>query len=86
MDDLKSLKRQLIEDAKIIKELKYKYKVLQETFEDTLIEHSNLLESYLDLEVERDELEKKYREVKKELDYVNDRNEKLLSIIKKYTK
>lgn len=86
MDDLKSLKRQLIEDTKIIKELKYKYRVLQETFEDTLIEHSNLLESYLDLEAERDELEKKYRKVKEELDYVNDRNEKLLSIIKKYTK
>ena len=86
MDDLEALKRQLIEDAKIIKELKYKNRVLQETFEDALIEHSNLLESYLDLEEERDELAKKCRELKEELDYVNDRNEKLLCIIKKYTK
>lgn len=86
MDDLETLKRQLIEDVKIIKELKYKNKVLQETFEDALIEHSNLLESYLDLEEERDELAKKCRELKEELDYVNDRNEKLLCIIKKYTK
>lgn len=86
MDDLETLKRQLIEDVKIIKELKYKNRVLQETFEDALIEHSNLLESYLDLEEERDELSKKCRELKEELDYVNDRNEKLLCIIKKYTK
>ena len=86
MDDLETLKRQLIEDVKIIKELKYKNKVLQETFEDALIEHSNLLESYLDLEEERDELAKKCKELKEELDYVNDRNEKLLCIIKKYTK
>ena len=86
MDDLEALKRQLIEDVKIIKELKYKNRVLQETFEDALIEHSNLLESYLDLEEERDELAKKCRELKEELDYVNDRNEKLLCIIKKYTK
>lgn len=86
MDDLETLKRQLIEDVKIIKELKYKNRVLQETFEDALIEHSNLLESYLDLEEERDELAKKCRELKEELDYVNDRNEKLLCIIKKYTK
>lgn len=86
MDDLEALKRQLIEDVKIIKELKYKNRVLQETFEDALIEHSNLLESYLDLEEERDELSKKCRELKEELDYVNDRNEKLLCIIKKYTK
>ena len=86
MDDLETLKRQLIEDVKIIKELKYKNKVLQETFEDALIEHSNLLESYLDLEEERDELSKKCKELKEELDYVNDRNEKLLCIIKKYTK
>ena len=86
MDDLETLKRQLIEDVKIIKELKYKNRILQETFEDALIEHSNLLESYLDLEEERDELSKKCRELKEELDYVNDRNEKLLCIIKKYTK
>ena len=86
MDDLETLKKQLIEDVKIIKELKCKNKVLQETFEDTLIEHSNLLESYLDLEEERDELVRKCRELKEELDYVNDRNEKLLCIIKKYTK
>lgn len=86
MDDLEALKRQLIEDVKIIKELKYKNRILQETFEDALIEHSNLLESYLDLEEERDELSKKCRELKEELDYVNDRNEKLLCIIKKYTK
>ena len=86
MDDLEALKRQLIEDVKIIKELKYKNRVLQETFEDALIEHSNLLESYLDLEEERDELSKKCKELKEELDYVNDRNEKLLCIIKKYTK
>ena len=86
MDDLEALKRQLIEDVKIIKELKYKNRVLQETFEDALIEHSNLLESYLDLEEERDELSKKCRELKEELDYVNDRNEKLLCIIKKHTK
>lgn len=86
MDDLETLKRQLIEDVKIIKELKYKNRILQETFEDALIEHSNLLESYLDLEEERDELAKKCRELKEELDYVNDRNEKLLCIIKKYTK
>ena len=86
MDDLEALKRQLIEDVKIIKELKYKNRVLQETFEDALIEHSNLLESYLDLEEERDELAKKCKELKEELDYVNDRNEKLLCIIKKYTK
>lgn len=86
MDDLETLKRQLIEDVRIIKELKYKNRVLQETFEDALIEHSNLLESYLDLEEERDELAKKCRELKEELDYVNDRNEKLLCIIKKYTK
>ena len=86
MDDLEVLKRQLIEDVKIIKELKYKNRILQETFEDALIEHSNLLESYLDLEEERDELSKKCRELKEELDYVNDRNEKLLCIIKKYTK
>ena len=86
MDDLETLKRQLIEDVKIIKELKYKNRVLQETFEDALIEHSNLLESYLDLEEERDELSKKCKELKEELDYVNDRNEKLLCIIKKYTK
>lgn len=86
MDDLETLKRQLIEDVKIIKELKYKNRVLQETFEDALIEHSNLLESYLDLEEERDELAKKCKELKEELDYVNDRNEKLLCIIKKYTK
>lgn len=86
MDDLETLKRQLIEDVKIIKELKYKNRVLQETFEDALIEHSNLLESYLDLEEERDELVKKCKELKEELDYVNDRNEKLLCIIKKYTK
>ena len=86
MDDLEALKRQLIEDVKIIKELKYKNRILQETFEDALIEHSNLLESYLDLEEERDELAKKCKELKEELDYVNDRNEKLLCIIKKYTK
>lgn len=86
MDDLETLKRQLIEDVKIIKELKYKNRILQETFEDALIEHSNLLESYLDLEEERDELSKKCKELKEELDYVNDRNEKLLCIIKKYTK
>ena len=86
MDDLETLKKQLIEDVKIIKELKCKNKVLQETFEDTLIEHSNLLESYLDLEEDRDELVRKCRELKEELDYVNDRNEKLLCIIKKYTK
>jgi chromosome segregation ATPase len=86
MDDLETLKKQLIEDAKIIKELKCKNKVLQETFEDTLIEHSNLLDSYLDLEEERDELARKCRELKEKLDYVNDRNEKLLCIIKKYTK
>lgn len=86
MDDLETLKRQLIEDVRIIKELKYKNRVLQETFEDALIEHSNLLESYLDLEEERDELAKKCKELKEELDYVNDRNEKLLCIIKKYTK
>lgn len=86
MDDLEVLKRQLIEDVKIIKELKYKNRILQETFEDALIEHSNLLESYLDLEEERDELAKKCKELKEELDYVNDRNEKLLCIIKKYTK
>ena len=86
MDDLETLKKQLTEDVKIIKELKYKNKVLQETFEDALIEHSNLLESYLDLEEERDELARKCRELKERLDYVNDRNEKLLCIIKKYTK
>ena len=86
MDDLETLKKQLIEDVKIIKELKCKNKVLQETFEDALIEHSNLLDSYLDLEEERDELAKKCKELKEELDYVNDRNEKLLCIIKKYTK
>lgn len=86
MDDLETLKKQLIEDVKIIKELKCKNKVLQETFEDTLIEHSNLLDSYLDLEEERDELARKCKELKEELDYVNDRNEKLLCIIKKYTK
>ena len=86
MDDLETLKRQLIEDVKIIKELKYENRVLRETFEDALIEHSNLLESYLDLEEERDELAKKCKELKEELDYVNDRNEKLLCIIKKYTK
>ena len=86
MDDLETLKKQLTEDVKIIKELKYKNKVLQETFEDALIEHSNLLESYLDLEEERDELARKCRELKEKLDYVNDRNEKLLCIIKKYTK
>ena len=86
MDDLETLKRQLIEDVKIIKELKYKYRVLEETFEDVLVEHSNLLESYLDLEEERDELAKKCKELKEELVYVNDKNEKLLYIIKKYTK
>ena len=86
MDDLEALKRQLIEDIKIIKELKYKYRVLEETFEDVLIEHSNLLESYLDLEEERDELAKKCKELKEELIYINDKNEKLLYIIKKYTK
>lgn len=86
MDDLETLKKQLIEDVKIIKQLKYKNKVLQETFEDTLIEHSNLLDSYLDLEEERDELTRKCKELKEKLDYANDRNEKLLCIIKKYTK
>ena len=86
MDDLETLKKQLIEDVKIINELKYKNKALQETFEDVLIEHSNLLDSYLDLEKERDELARKCRELKEKLDYVNDRNEKLLCIIKKYTK
>lgn len=86
MDDLEVLKRQLLEDIKIIKELKYKYRVLEETFEDVLIEHSNLLESYLDLEEERDELAKKCKELKEELIYINDKNEKLLYIIKKYTK
>lgn len=86
MDDLETLKRQLIEDVKIIKELKYENRVLRETFEDALIEHSNLLESYLDLEEERDELAKKCKKLKEELDYVNDRNEKLLCVIKKYTK
>lgn len=86
MDDLEVLKRQLLEDIKIIKELKYKYRVLEETFEDVLIEHSNLLESYLDLEEERDELAKKCKELKEELVYINDKNEKLLYIIKKYTK
>lgn len=86
MDDLEVLKRQLLEDIKIIKELKYKYRVLEETFEDVLVEHSNLLESYLDLEEERDELAKKCKELKEELIYINDKNEKLLYIIKKYTK
>lgn len=86
MDDLETLKRQLLEDIKIIKELKYKYRVLEETFEDVLVEHSNLLESYLDLEEERDELAKKCKELKEELIYINDKNEKLLYIIKKYTK
>lgn len=86
MDDLEVLKRQLLEDIKIIKELKYKYRVLEETFEDVLVEHSNLLESYLDLEEERDELAKKCKELKEELTYINDKNEKLLYIIKKYTK
>lgn len=86
MDDLETLKRQLLEDIKIIKELKYKYRVLEETFEDVLVEHSNLLESYLDLEEERDELAKKCKELKEELVYINDKNEKLLYIIKKYTK
>ena len=70
----------------IIEELKFRNDVLQDAFEDTLIEHSNLLESYLDLEEERDELARKCRELKEKLDYVNDRNEKLLCIIKKYTK
>ena len=70
----------------IIEELKFRNDVLQETFEDVLIEHSNLLESYLDLEGERDELAKKCRELEEKLDYANDRNEKLLCIIKKYTK
>ena len=86
MDDLEVLKRQLLEDIKIIKELKYKYRILEETFEDVLVEHSNLLESYLDLEEERDELAKKCKELKEELIYINDKNEKLLYIIKKYTK
>ena len=70
----------------IIEELKFRNDVLQDAFEDTLIEHSNLLESYLDLEEERDELARKCRELKEKLDYANDRNEKLLCIIKKYTK
>lgn len=70
----------------IIEELKFRNDVLQDTLEDTLIEHSNLLESYLDLEEERDELAKKCKELKEELTYMNDENEKLLYIIKKYTK
>ena len=70
----------------IIEELKFRNDVLQDAFEDTLIEHSNLLESYLDLEEERDELARKCRELKEKLDYANDRNEELLCIIKKYTK
>ena len=70
----------------IIEELKFRNDVLQDALEDTLIEHSNLLESYLDLEEERDELARKCRELKEKLDYANDRNEKLLCIIKKYTK
>lgn len=70
----------------IIEELKFRNDVLQDAFEDTLIEHSNLLESYLDLEEERDELAMKCRELKEKLDYANDRNEELLCIIKKYTK
>ncbi len=70
----------------IIEELKFRNDVLQDAFEDALIEHSNLLESYLDLEEERDELARKCRELKEKLDYANDRNEKLLCIIKKYTK
>lgn len=71
---------------RIIEELKFRNDVLQDAFEDTLIEHSNLLESYLDLEEERDELARKCRELKEKLDYANDRNEELLCIIKKYTK
>ena len=70
----------------IIEELKFRNDVLQDAFEDTLIEHSNLLESYLDLGEERDELAMKCRELKEKLDYANDRNEELLCIIKKYTK
>ena len=70
----------------IIEELRFRNDVLQDAFEDALIEHSNLLESYLDLEGERDELARKCKELKEKLDYANDRNEKLLCIIKKYTK
>lgn len=50
----------------IIEELKFRNDVLQDAFEDTLIEHSNLLDAFMDLEEERDKLKEECEKLRKE--------------------
>ena len=50
----------------IIEELKFRNDVLQDAFEDTLIEHSNLLDAFIDLEEERDKLKEECEKLRKE--------------------
>lgn len=56
----------------IIEELKFRNDVLQETFEDTLIEHSNLLDAFMDLEEERDKLKRECEKLRKENEVLRD--------------
>jgi hypothetical protein len=46
--------------------------VLQDAFEDTLIEHSNLLDAFMDLEEERDKLRGECEKLRKENEALRD--------------
>ena len=61
----------------IIEELKFRNDELQDAFEDTLIDHSNLLDAFMDLEEERDKLKRECEKLRKE-------NEVLRNIITKH--
>lgn len=56
----------------IIEELKFRNDVLQDAFEDTLIEHSNLLDTFMDLEEERDKLKGECEKLRKENEVLRD--------------
>ena len=56
----------------IIEELKFRNDVLQDAFEDTLIEHSNLLDAFMDLEEESDKLKRECEKLRKENEVLRD--------------